>query len=66
MEIEQTADLAEDLLNSADEIAAFIGWTPRQVYHAADKGSIPIIRLPGSRTLRSTKSALRRTFSAAA
>jgi hypothetical protein len=64
--MQKEADLSDDLLNSAEEIAAFLGWTPRQVYHHADKGTIPIIRLPGSRTLRSRKSLLQQTFSAAA
>ena len=59
-------DLADDLLNDADEIGAFLGWSRRQVYHAAEKNRIPIIRLSGSRTLRARKSELRRALSAAA
>jgi hypothetical protein len=61
-------DLAADLLSGAEAIAAFLGpsFTERKVYHLAEKGSLPVFRLPGARTLYGRKSELRQTFSRAA
>lgn len=53
--------LAEDLLEGADAIAAFLGWTPRRVYHVAEKGGLPIHKLPGI-GLIARKSTLRVVF----
>lgn len=66
MENAPEPDLAEDLLTGADEIAEFLGpsFTGRKVYHLAEKGAIPVIKLPGTRTIHSRKSLLRRAFSA--
>jgi hypothetical protein len=63
----EEADLADDLLTGADEIASFLGpsFTGRKVYHLAEKKALPVFRLPGGRTLYGRKSQLRRTFSAA-
>lgn len=66
--MENEADLGDDLLTGAGEIAEFLGprWSERRVYHYADKGAIPVIRRPGLKTLFARKSALRRAFSEAA
>jgi|GEM_PF-3979517 len=40
-------NLAEDLLEGANAIAVFLGWTPRQVYNACEKGCLPIHKVPG-------------------
>lgn len=64
----EQVELADDLLTGADEIAAFLGssFTGRKVYHLAEKGSIPVFRLPGARTLYASKVQLREAFSTAA
>ena len=36
--------LSSDLLTGADEIAAFLGWPPRRVYRAVEKGLIPFFK----------------------
>ena len=51
-------DLADDLLEGADEIGAFMGWNRRRVFYAAERGLIPIFRF-GNR-LSARKSTLRR------
>lgn len=51
-----------DLINGAAEAAAFIGITPRTVYHMVDRGELPVIR-KGKR-LYFRKSELERAFSA--
>ncbi len=51
-------DLADDLLEGADEIAAFMGWNRRRVFYAAERKLIPIFRV-GNR-LSARKSSLRR------
>ena len=33
-----------DLINGAAEAAAFIGITPRTVYHMVERGELPVIR----------------------
>jgi hypothetical protein len=62
------ADLADDLLTGAEEIAAFLGpsFTERKVYHLAERKALPVFRLPGARTLYGRKSQLRAAFMAAA
>ncbi len=54
----QENDLADDLLEGADQIAAFMGWNRRRVFYAAERKLIPIFRV-GSR-LSARKSTLRR------
>lgn len=39
--------VADDILQGADAIAAFLGITRRQVYHVAEKGGMPIRNIPG-------------------
>jgi hypothetical protein len=60
------ATLADDLLEGAEEIRAFIGWdNVRRVYYAAEKRRLPIWREDdgrGSSRLISSKSALRRHY----
>ena len=51
-------DLADDLIEGADAIGAYIGWKPRRVYYAAERKLIPIFRL-GDR-LCARKSTLKR------
>ncbi len=42
----QENDLADDLLEGAAEIGAFLGWNQRRVfYEAARRGDIPVIRI---------------------
>ena len=67
-EQEAGADFADDLLKGVKEIADFLGpkFSERSVYHLAEKGAIPITRLPGISTIYSRKSALRRLFDLAA
>jgi hypothetical protein len=38
-------DLADDLLEGASEIAAFLGKSPRQVYHLTQTRRLPVFRL---------------------
>ena len=38
-------DLADDILNGATQIAAFIGLPARSVYHAVDAGTLPVFRI---------------------
>ena len=54
----QENDLADDLLEGADEIAAFMGWNRRRVFYVAERELMPIFRI-GNR-LAARKSALRR------
>ncbi len=56
----QENDLADDLLEGADEIAAFMGpkWNRRRVFYAAERKYLPIFRF-GNR-LSARKSTLRR------
>jgi hypothetical protein len=37
-----TTTLRDDLLTGAAEIAEFIGWPERKIYHAAAQGYLPI------------------------
>jgi hypothetical protein len=50
--------LADDLLESIAEIAAFTGWSERRCYHLAEKRLIPLFKIGGRWTGR--KSTLRR------
>lgn len=38
-------NLADDLLNGAKEIAAFMGLPARSIYHAIDTGALPSFRI---------------------
>jgi hypothetical protein len=61
-------DFTDDILKGVKEIADFLGpkFTERSVYHLAEKGAIPVKRLPGVNTIYSRKSALRALFDLAA
>jgi len=63
--MESEGDLAHDLLVGVPAIREFLGptFTDRMVYHLVEKGSIPVIRRPGSKTIFGRKSQLRRAFS---
>lgn len=58
--------LSDDLLKGVRAIAEYLGpqFTSRQVYHLAEKGSIPVFRLPDSTTIYARKSELDRHFTA--
>lgn len=49
--------LADDMLEGADAIAAFMGWKIRRVYHLHDKGGWPIFT-DGSGKISARKSSL--------
>jgi len=53
--------LANDLLPGANAAAAFIGVTPRAVYHLVETGHLPVVRK--GRKLYFRRSELERTFS---
>ncbi len=38
-------NLADDLLNGAKEIAAFMGLPARSIYHAIEAGTLPCFRI---------------------
>jgi hypothetical protein len=48
-------DLADDLLEGADEIAAFGGWSRRQVYHLAQTRRLPVFRLGATLCARKSR-----------
>jgi hypothetical protein len=48
-------DLADDLLEGADEIAKFGGWSRRQVYHLAQTRRLPVFRLGSTLCARKTR-----------
>lgn len=56
--------LNNDLLSGAKAAAAYIGETPRAVYHMAERGHLPVIRK--GRKLYFRKSELERAFSSEA
>lgn len=56
--------LADDLLAGANAAAAYIGVTPRAVYHMVERDLLPAIRK--GRKLYFRKSELERAFSAEA
>ena len=56
--------IANDLIRGARGIAEETGMTERQVYHAAEKGHLPIKRIGG--VLVALRSELRRAFSSEA
>jgi excisionase family DNA binding protein len=56
--------LSSDLLSGANAAAAFIGVTPRAVYHLVEAGHLPAIKK--GRKLYFRKSELERAFSAEA
>ena len=51
-------NLSDDLLQGADEIAAFIGSNRRRVFYLAERGLMPIIRI--GKRLTARKSTIRR------
>lgn len=53
--------LSTDLLAGADAAAAFVGITPRAIYHLVESGNLPVIRK--GRRLYFRKSELERAFS---
>jgi excisionase family DNA binding protein len=53
--------LADDLLPGANAAAAFIGVTPRAVYHLVEAGHLPVIKK--GRKLYFRRSELERAFS---
>nr|WP_314446344.1 helix-turn-helix domain-containing protein [uncultured Sphingomonas sp.] len=54
--------LKDDLLAGASAAAAYVGVTPRAVYHMAEHGLLPVVRK--GRRLFFRKSELERAFSA--
>jgi hypothetical protein len=52
-------DLADDLLDGVAEIAAFLGWTERRTYYAAEHRIIPVFKM-SERKWCARKSTLRR------
>lgn len=56
--------LKDDLLSGAEAAAAYIGVTPRAVYHLVEAGHLPATKK--GRKLYFRKSELERAFSAAA
>jgi len=39
------AKLADDLLDGADEIARFTGWSKRRVFYLLEKGQLPAFKV---------------------
>ena len=58
---EGTPSLAGDMLYGADAIAAYLGMSRRRVYHAVEKGHIPVLRI--GQIICARKSRLRRWIS---
>jgi excisionase family DNA binding protein len=56
----ESDDLSEDLLDGADEIAEFTGWSRRRVFYLLEKGLIPAFKVGKRWTAR--KSRLKRHF----
>ena len=54
---DNATDLADDLLEGADEIGAFIRKSPRQTYYLAGRGEIPVFYI--GKILHARKSELR-------
>jgi hypothetical protein len=54
---EEENHLASDLLNGADKIGTFLGWSPKRVYRAASQNEIPTAKMAGRVT--ASKSVLR-------
>lgn|SRR5688572_30189851 len=48
-------DLADDLLEGADEIAEFGDWSRRQVYHLAQTRRLPVFRLGSTLCARKSR-----------
>jgi hypothetical protein len=51
-------NLADDLLDGVTEIGAFLGWTERRTYYAAEHRIIPVFKM-GKRKWCARKSTLR-------
>ena len=49
-----TYNLAQDILQGAQAIADFGGWTRRQVYHFVRKHNLPVIRIGSALSARKT------------
>jgi excisionase family DNA binding protein len=58
------SNLAADLIAGADAAAAYVGITPRAIYHLVEAQHLPVIRK--GRRLYFRKSELERAFSSAA
>jgi len=61
-DISSTTPLSADLLTGAEQIAAYLGWPTRKIYHARRQGHLPI-RSVGA-ILIARKSELDRVLSA--
>jgi hypothetical protein len=57
-----TNNLRDDLLTGAAAIAAYTGWNVRKIYHAAERGHLPITR--AGAILIARKSEIRSALSA--
>lgn len=55
-------DLASDLIKGCKAASAFTGLPERTIYHLAESGKVPVIRM-GKRMLLFRKSDLERAFS---
>jgi excisionase family DNA binding protein len=51
-------DDSSDLLNGVNAIAKYLNLTPRQVYHLAESGSLPLFKFGGTGQWRGRKSTL--------
>jgi excisionase family DNA binding protein len=51
-------DDSSDLLNGVNAIAKYLNLTPRQVYHLAESGSLPLFKFGGAGQWRGRKSTL--------
>lgn len=56
--------IADDLLDGADQIAGFLGWSKSRVYRAIDLGHLPVTRF--GRRIVGSKRALGEKFQNAA
>ena len=57
----ENGDLAGDLLDGVKEIAAFTGWSERQIYYLAERGVLPLFKMDDdARKWCGRKSTLRR------
>jgi hypothetical protein len=53
---QKDGSLADDMLDGAEEIAAFLGETPRGVYHLAATKRLPVLRF--GRRIKARKSTI--------
>ena len=54
----EKASLADDLMSGVTAIADFTGWPARRIYEEAEKGRLPLFKLPGGRIWQGRKSTL--------